>query len=62
MFIIDYMSHTWMDQMSKKHGQEGMSNKQKTMGMLISGLNGNYVIEWNHIHKSILSFVWDMYK
>lgn len=30
--------------------------------MLLSGLGGNYIPEWNHIYRSILNFIWTMYK
>ena len=29
--------------------------------MLLSGLGGSYVSEWNPIYKAILNFVWNLY-
>ena len=41
-----------------------LENEQQTeniIGMLLSGLGGSYVSEWNPIYKAILNFVWNLY-
>ena len=50
-----------VEQYTVCHGTMDSREWTSIAGMLLSGLGGSYVSEWNLIYKSILNFVWNMY-